>query len=66
MHIPYGSFVHVPLGLPNSSSLLLEPRGTRWPQDPRSLDGTEVEIVNTMFGGAYARLTDPAFVIRFH
>ena len=60
VHIPYGSFIHVPLGLPNSTS------ENPWPHDRRSLDGMEVEIVNTMLGGAFARPTDPAFVLRLH
>jgi hypothetical protein len=61
IRISWGSFAHKPLGSPNSNI-----GGRTGRTTVGALDEMEVEIVNIMLSGAFARGTNPAFVVRTH
>ncbi len=58
--IRYGSFIYKPLGLPNPQ---FEDFGE---MTVGALVEMEVEIVNTMLSGAFARGANPSFIVRSH
>jgi hypothetical protein len=61
MRSSYGSFVYMPLGLPNPNS-----GGSDGTSTVGASKEMEVRIVSIEISGAFARRTNPAFMFRTH